>query len=297
MLISCPKCHSIYEIPDNLIGKTGKRFRCHTCETIWHAMPEDALDFNDEEEEPYIEAISVAVPPYRHYPADKEKYTIPSDTKSGRRTRSSKEIIEDETDLEDLPPLPSRHKKKEITLTSDQGTSFTISAIPEYEEYNADKKAPHFFDQTETGIHANKDERLLPEAPFKGYKKCTLLILLLLILSACLFLRREFVAFYPQTETWYNKIHLTGLYNPQYLKFENISMVKENNNTLKISGEIINNARYGTYIPEITLGNRKETFLADRKFVKAGEKAFFEIGIPFPETTDSMNITLGFKQP
>ena len=45
MLISCPKCHSIYEIPDDLIGKTGRNFRCQACANVWHAMRSDALGY------------------------------------------------------------------------------------------------------------------------------------------------------------------------------------------------------------------------------------------------------------
>ena len=61
MLISCPKCHSIYEIPDDLIGKTGQKFRCQACANVWHAMRSDALGYEEENEEetPYIEELKV----------------------------------------------------------------------------------------------------------------------------------------------------------------------------------------------------------------------------------------------
>ena len=131
MLISCPKCHSIYEIPDDLIGKTGKNFHCHACGNLLHAMREDALGYEEEVEEmPYLEAINVAEPPLRNYPANREFYSVPADTKAGRRTRSSKQIIEMEGDKDFVPKIK---KQKEITLTSDHGTSFTIRAMPEDE--------------------------------------------------------------------------------------------------------------------------------------------------------------------
>ena len=64
MLISCPKCHSIYEIPDDLIGKTGRNFRCQACANVWHAMRSDALGYEEEKEsEPFIEPIPVSEPP------------------------------------------------------------------------------------------------------------------------------------------------------------------------------------------------------------------------------------------
>ena len=73
MLISCPKCHSIYEIADDLVGKTGQNFRCHACANVWHVMREDAIDYEQKvDEKPYVEAIPVSEPPHRHYPANKE---------------------------------------------------------------------------------------------------------------------------------------------------------------------------------------------------------------------------------
>ena len=73
MLISCPKCHSIYDIPDDLIGRTGKNFRCQACSNVWHALPEDAIGYIKETEDntPYIEAIPVTEPPHRHFPLTK----------------------------------------------------------------------------------------------------------------------------------------------------------------------------------------------------------------------------------
>ena len=43
MLIKCPKCRSIYDIPDNIIPDEGLKMRCSECSEIWTAYPEDAL--------------------------------------------------------------------------------------------------------------------------------------------------------------------------------------------------------------------------------------------------------------
>ena len=80
MLISCPKCRSIYEIPDDLIGKTGKNLRCQACNNVWHAMVEDTLGYQkNKSEKPFIEGIEVAEPPYRNYPSNKENFSVPLD--------------------------------------------------------------------------------------------------------------------------------------------------------------------------------------------------------------------------
>ena len=160
MLISCPKCHSIYEIPDELVGKTGQNFRCHACSNVWHVMREDALGYEDEnqDEAPYVEAIPVSEPPHRHYPANKEEYKIPADSKSGRHTPSSQELLTNEADPEYIPPKPKQ--KKELTLTSDYGTSFTINAQPEEEP--EDKNTPHLTETSED-LHITKEDSLLPD--------------------------------------------------------------------------------------------------------------------------------------
>lgn len=43
MLIKCPKCRLVYDLPDNLIGDDGLKMRCSECLEIWTAYPEDGL--------------------------------------------------------------------------------------------------------------------------------------------------------------------------------------------------------------------------------------------------------------
>ncbi len=43
MLIKCPKCNSVYDIPDNLITESGMAMRCAQCNEIWTAYPKDGL--------------------------------------------------------------------------------------------------------------------------------------------------------------------------------------------------------------------------------------------------------------
>lgn len=296
MLISCPKCHSIYDIPDDLIGRTGKNFRCQACSNIWHAMREDAIGYITETENntPYIEAISVNEPPYRHFPANQENYQIPLDTKSGARTRSSKELLTDETKEK---PHKSQNNKKEIVLTSEQGTSFTISALPETEDL--DSKTPHLYDKDE-GIHATKEDMLRPEKSFRGYKKTAAFLIFCMIVVMAVLLRRDIVAFYPKAEPWYNKIFLSGLKNPEYLQFKNIQTLKEledGQNILKVKAIINNPSRYGTYVPGIIVGSDKTVYKAKADFLKAKETTEFEITLPIKEENSSINFVLGFKRP
>ena len=43
MLIKCPKCRLVYDLPDNLIPEDGLKMRCSECLEIWTCYPEDAL--------------------------------------------------------------------------------------------------------------------------------------------------------------------------------------------------------------------------------------------------------------
>ncbi len=293
MLISCPKCHSIYEIPDDLIPRTGQNFRCQACANVWHAVREDAVGYMEEsEEKPYIEAITVKEPPLRGYPANKMKFTVPADSKSGVKTRSSKEILAREGDPEYTPPAPK--KKKELTLTSDYGTSFTISTDTGCDE---DKPAPRLFTK-ETGLSADADNRLLPEKTFKGYKKTYLLLSLLALAAFFLFMRREVTAIYPAAESYYNKIGLSGINNPQYLKFEQISAAEETANgvkTLNITAVIHNDSPYLTDVPTVTAGGI--TFQPERRRLKAHEKTAIKISLPAESGKTAQNLTLTFQKP
>ena len=295
MLISCPKCHSIYEIPDDLIKKTGQNFRCQACSNVWHAMREDALGYEEDKEDLYIEPLTVSTPPYRNYPANKEHYTIPADTKSGTRTRSSKEVIAKEGIPDYVPPKSK--KKKEYTLTSDQGTSFTISAAPEYAE-TEDIKTPYLSDQ-ET-IYINEDDRFsVPQSAPSSFLR-RLFVFLLILISLSIFLRRDIVNFYPPAEIWYNKAYLSGLHNEEYLKFENIIVAEQiidNQSQLKITADIRNTSRYKTRIPDITLSTEQKSFKAKDDFLEAYGTSKIEIVVPAPKENAPLNLTLGFSRP
>lgn len=297
MLISCPKCHSIYDIPDDLIGKTGKKFRCPVCAHIWHAMREDALGYeaNGKDEIPYIEAINVKDAASRNFPADKKSYSVALDTKSGRKTKSSKEIIE----AEGQNGANKSDKQKEITLTSEKGTSFTISTIPEDNEEDINKKAPRLFDE-EKGMHADKENRLLPDGEFKGYTKTKVFLCLVLLLVLTVFLRREIVSFYPAAEPWYNKVMLSGQHNPQYLKFKKIDITpqqQDEQKSIKITAEITNASHYITVVPALTVNNLKRDFKLSKELLKANESLTAEIILPIGDDNTYQNLTLGFDKP
>lgn len=298
MLISCPKCHSIYEIPDDLIPRTGQNFRCQACTNVWHAMRQDAIGYTEESEEtPYIEAIPVTEPPARNYPANKKTFTIPADNKFGRKTRSSAEIIKTEGNPESVV-VPKVKKKKEITLTSDMGTSFTISTDPVDE--SEELASPRFTNPEENTLSANKNDRLLPPKPFKGYKKTYALLAVLALTALLCFFRREIVVFYPAAETYYNKIALSGLNNAAHLQFKNINVSEtkvEERPMLKITTDIYNDSFYTTYVPNITVNTIKETFSPARRLLKGNEYTEVEILLPLHENNQQTGLTLGFAKP
>lgn len=323
MLISCPKCHSIYEIPDDLIGKTGQNFRCQACSNVWHAMRSDALGYEEkQEEEPFIEAIEVSKPPERPWPSERKEFIIPADSKSGRRTPSSTEVIKEEGDPNFVAPaitpapkieapetfvsapiLNAAQKQHELTLTSDKGTSFTISTMPLMEEdEDTHHREPHLFSDSEreVGLSISKEDRMEIAKPFKGYKKSYALLILLFILAGCMFLRREIVTIYPKAETYYNKIGMSGLYNESYLKFSKIDIkrAKDNNkDVLKVVAEIKNDSFYTTYVPPIKVSNVKEEFVAERSKLKGYESTKAEFTIPLPEDNAPLSLNLTFTKP
>ena len=104
---------------------------------------------------------------------------------------------------------------------------------------------------------------------------------------------------YPKAEEWYNKILLSGFKNPEYLKFEDVQTIKEiedNKPVLKLKAVISNPSRYSTYIPEVMISSKKETYKAKTDFLKANEKTQLEITLPLEEENSSVNFVLGFKR-
>ena len=49
MLISCPKCNAVYQIPDGKIPANGKKFKCAECGEVWTVRPQDVKGVKTEE--------------------------------------------------------------------------------------------------------------------------------------------------------------------------------------------------------------------------------------------------------
>ena len=49
MLISCPKCNAVYQIPDGKIPANGKKFKCAECGEVWTVRPQDVKEVKTEE--------------------------------------------------------------------------------------------------------------------------------------------------------------------------------------------------------------------------------------------------------
>ena len=43
MLIKCPKCRSVYDVPDTLVPDDGRVLRCAECGEIWTASAKDVI--------------------------------------------------------------------------------------------------------------------------------------------------------------------------------------------------------------------------------------------------------------
>lgn len=298
MLICCPKCHSIYEIPDNLISKTGQNFRCQACANVWHAMQTDALGYTEKENPPYIEAITVSEPPIRNFPANKQDYNIPADTKSGKKTLSSKDILAKEGNKDYTSPSFSQKTAQEIELTSSAGTSFTISTIAEDTE-DDNKRRPYLYNPEADELTVNAHDRLLPEPPFKGYTKTYILLFLIACTAILGFFRREIVTLFPKAEPYYNKVYLSGLNNPEYLEFQNISLeelIIDERPMLKITADIYNNSFYTTHVPDVTISDVPTTYSPKVNMLSAHQSTSVEMILPLSANKNTTNLILSFKK-
>lgn len=49
MLISCPRCNSVYMVKAEQVPEKGKKFKCAECEKIWTVMPKDLFELEPEQ--------------------------------------------------------------------------------------------------------------------------------------------------------------------------------------------------------------------------------------------------------
>lgn len=293
MLISCPKCHSIYDIPDGLIEKTGQNFRCQACSNVWHAMPSDALGYekNKTDEKPFIEEIEVTEPPYRNYPSNIEDYEIVQDNKAGRKTISSKELLEKEGNLAYQTVKPK--KAKEIVLTSDYGTSFTISM--DNKEISKDKS---FFENNEqVELKANTVERMIEAKPRRSLVKTRMLLFIMLVGVMLFAFRGLVVMVYPLAEVYYNKVGLSGVNNVHNLEFESVNISKdviEGKDVIKIVANIYNKGFLATKVPDVEVEGKNKKFTPNRTFLKAKEKTDVIVVIDELKGADLLSFKLKF---
>lgn len=298
MLISCPKCRSIYEIPDDLIGKTGKNLRCQSCNNIWHAMVEDTLGYQKKKnEKPFVEGIIVSEPPVRNYPSNKEEFSVPLDNPELKHkpiTPSSFDVVNKEGGIVDTSSMVKPKVDNELTLTSDKGTSFTISMGDKYVE----DKAQHFFDDN-AGLKATNQDRLLSKKVKTDFKLTYFLLFLLFVCSALILMRREIVAFYPTAEQYYNKVMLTGIDNSEYLKFQNVNIVEKNvddKDIVVINADIFNKSLYITKVPNVAIKGGNEVYKPIKDTLDKYETTSVAIVIDKPKSNELVNFTLEFRK-
>ncbi len=281
MLISCPKCHSVYEVPDSLVPKTGQNFRCSACSNVWNVIKSDALGYNkDEEDEIVVEAIDVEVPPYRNYPADKEEYKIVNDTKPVKKKKIQ---AEEEVEIEEKeePKSDLKAKNNELTLRSSQGTSFTISMG------NGEDDEKSFFgayDKNEAGVvKALSEDRVVVEKKKNWYFKTRCFIIFMFLLLGIVVFRNMVVLSYSGAEEYYNKIGLSGYDNYHNLEFLDVkvnNIKKDGKNFIEIKSEIKNNGVFASKVLDVTVSGLNKRFSPERKFLKGKEKTNVSILVP-----------------
>lgn len=48
MKLTCPECFSEFEVPDNALGPSGRRVRCHACARVWFQDPSELATQNNQ---------------------------------------------------------------------------------------------------------------------------------------------------------------------------------------------------------------------------------------------------------
>ncbi len=279
MLISCPKCNAVYEVPDSQIPATGKKFKCAECEEVWTAYP------------PKKETV----------PQTEQKIELPEDVKNDNTTSNLVvDTVKVETTQQKTNPAPDIKSQ----VVADETPIDDVQYM--FERLSQDTK----------GLFSGKQSADTKWARFKRkfmlmfslfMLNCTIL---LAIIAMTLYIgyrnRYEIVDALPMLENFYNKIGLESIHKNKDIVFQNVTtrnIKRKGKRFIEVSGLLFNNGNMQSTIIPIKAVMKRQDGSIESEAVKimtldrleANFSAVFRMLLPSSSLYEK-SITLSFDE-
>lgn len=277
MKITCPHCHTTYELASKTIGLEGRSVRCTRCQTVWHAIDEEAMD-----------AVQIEVDDY-------ENDSLENDTPYDQLENAIHTVSEQSNTHNNVLESENNTEQQDVdaddqttTLAQYKGGAFALQTL----EARANTPTTAEHQHRHMRAHLRYGHHIFKMWPFT--KRTTTLIATItgfILLISAFPLRESIVRIFPSTSILYNFVGLNiNLYG---LDFHNIKTSRELRNgiiTLVIEGHIVNISEHSVTVPKIriALQNRAHyelhSWLAKAKepFLIAGGTTSFKTSLTAP---------------
>ncbi|MCI5634529.1 MAG: zinc-ribbon domain-containing protein [Alphaproteobacteria bacterium] len=268
MLISCPKCNAVYQIPEGKIPEVGKKFKCAECGEVWTVYPKDVKKM----------APETTVPPAAAPAPSKSKKTISTSAAPQLRPQA---ISPQTSSNSDVDAMFNRLSQDTKGLFSGNGSSDT-----KLERYK--RKIAMFF------------------TPFMI--NCCLFLLIIAFTFYIGYANRFYiVSKIPQLEHFYNEMGIKSLHEGRGLIFKNIKsryLRRHDENFVEISGLVYNESDMKSAILPIKaelysktgdkLAESVKVLTLDR--LEPSFSAVFRILLPDNDSLEDKSIKLSFDK-
>lgn len=231
MIISCPNCHTRYQLAEHAIGSAGRKVSCAQCQESWHAIPEADAP-------PPTKPVLVPDPdpqdPDKLFSAEEE-----AELDADFEEAAGNGVGEDDNDEDDTPAKP------EIE-------SYSIADIKNAGAETSNESDPaSLADKIDAGLKGKRLQAMkrrhlalakkLPLGRVRSGMRLVLLILFALLVGSGIIFRTEIVRVVPDMAGVYAGIGLSV--NVIGLDFENVETLRTMQNgvdVMLVSGQVRN---------------------------------------------------------
>ena len=247
MLISCPKCNTVYDVADDLLLSVGRKLRCAICENVWLAKQEDALSMLEKEKYDSIIVIES--------PENVDSDDVIETTENQIAAEESPQNVEDEDNTPSIEEV-SEDEVSEPSLESEETQDKTS---------DANEIMARLTDQNETIFRSEKGSVDIKEKSGlvralglhnKSTRTFYFLMFFLILFLSLFYARYEITRTFPFMGKVYASLGIKSTIPGYGLEFKNVTrreFEEDYIHKLEIKGFVANTSAHMVDVPVIRI--------------------------------------------